>query len=165
MDRPKIRAACADDIPELVRIQKESLADTYGHFLDADSLELWLHGDIIETYVAEKWPRSFVAELLGEVVGMATLEGALVDLLWVRQNRRNAGFGGFLMDWAERRIAADHEAAELECFVPNVGALRFYDGRGYRIVRRYLDPLAGVEKAVLRKQLRARGVEPSGSPG
>jgi GNAT superfamily N-acetyltransferase len=153
MERPKIRKASADDIPELVRIQKESLADTYGHFLDADSLEPWLHGEIIEQYVAEKWPQTFVAECLGEVVGMATLEGAVVDLLWVRGDRRNQGIGGFLMDWAERRIAARHEAAELECFVPNEGASRFYARRGYRNVRRYLDPLAGVEKAVLRKRL------------
>jgi GNAT superfamily N-acetyltransferase len=155
MERPKVRAACADDVPEMVRIQKESLADTYGHFLDADSLEPWLHGEIIEQYVAEKWPQSFVAESLGEVVGMATLEGALVDLLWVRGDRRSQGIGGFLMDWAERRIAAGHEAVELECFVPNDGALRFYSRRGYQSVRRYLDPLAGVEKAVLRKQLVA----------
>jgi ribosomal protein S18 acetylase RimI-like enzyme len=153
MERPKIRKASADDIPELVRIQKESLADTYGHFLDADSLEPWLHGEIIEQYVAEKWPQTFVAEFLGEVVGMATLEGAVVDLLWVRGDRRNQGIGGFLMDWGERRIAARHEAAELECFVPNEGASRFYARRGYRTVRRYLDPLAGVEKAVLRKPL------------
>ncbi len=153
MERPKIRAACADDIPEMVGIQKESLADTYGHFLDADALEPWVHGEIIELYVAEKWPQTLVAESLGEVVGMATLEGALVDLLWVRADRRNQGIGGFLMDWAERHIAVRHEAAELECFVPNEGATRFYARRGYRSVRRYLDPLAGVEKAVLRKRL------------
>ena len=73
MELPKIRAACADDIPEMVRIQKESLADTYGHFLDADSLEPWLHGEIIEQYVAEKWPQTLVAESLGEVVGIATI--------------------------------------------------------------------------------------------
>jgi GNAT superfamily N-acetyltransferase len=154
MERPKIRKASADDISEMVRIQKESLADTYGHFLDADSLEPWLHGEIIEQYVAEKWTQTFVAESLGEVVGMATLEGAIVDLLWVRRDRRSQGIGGFLMDWAERRVASTREVVELECFVPNDGALRFYARRGYRIVRRYLDPLAGVEKAVLRKQLR-----------
>jgi GNAT superfamily N-acetyltransferase len=161
MERPKIRKACADDISEMVRIQKESLADTYGHFLDADSLEPWLHGEIIEQYVAEKWPRTFVAESHGEVVGMTTLEGAVVDLLWVRGDRRSQGIGGSLMDCAERRIAAEHVAVELECFVPNDDALRFYARRGYRIVRRYLDPVAGVEKAVLRKRLAVEVGKPA----
>lgn len=153
VERPKIRAACAADLPEMVRIQRESLADAYGGFLDPEALGPWIRGRVIEQYVADKWPQTIVAEMLGEIVGIATLEGALVDLLWVRRDRRGQGVGSWLMDWAEGRIAGSHAVAELECFVPNVRAMRFYVRRGYEIVRRYLDPLAGVEKAVLRKPL------------
>ena len=164
MERPKIRAARADDVPEMVRIQKDSLADTYGRFLDEEALEPWVQGEIVETYVAEAWPRSTVAEMLGEVVGLATIEGVRVDLLWVRADRRRQGVGGCLMDQAERQVGVRHAAVELECFVPNRDALRFYARRGYRAVRRYLEPLAGVEKAVLRKPLARQGVRAPDPP-
>lgn len=149
-----IRAARESDLSEIVRIQKHSLPLAYG-FLDADALDPWLNGDLIERYVDEKWRQMIVAELSDGLVGFAALEGPLIDLLWVRDERRGQGIGSALMDWIEPRIATEHEMAELECFEPNHSAMRFYAKRGYQSTRRYLEPLAGVNKAVLRKRVRA----------
>jgi GNAT superfamily N-acetyltransferase len=142
----RIRTAREEDIGDMVRLQRESLPDTYGPFLADESLGPWIEDDGVERYV-------------GEILGFASIAGALIDLLWVRADVRSQGIGSRLMDHAEPRIASRHPAAELECFEPNTRALRFYEQRGYDVTRRYLDPSAGVAKVVMRKRVRPR-IEP-----
>jgi len=155
----RIRTAREEDIGDMVRLQRESLPDTYGPFLADESLEPWIEDDGVERYVASAWPNMLLAESECEILGFASIAGALIDLLWVRADVRSQGIGSRLMDHAEPRIASGHPAAELECFEPNTRALRFYEQRGYDVTRRYLDPSAGVAKVVMRKRVRPR-IEP-----
>ena len=160
----RIRAARREDVGDMVRIQRESLPDTYGRFLEEEALEPWIDGDLVDRYVASEWQNMIVAESQGEILGFAAIAGALIDLLWVRADVRGRGIGTRLMDHAEPRIASRHATAELECFEPNTRALRFYERRGYGVARRYVEPLAGVAKVVMRKRVEARLAPAPGRP-
>jgi len=148
-----LRAATAGDRPAIVDLCKRSLVATYGGFMDPEKMRPWVEGREVETYVDQTWPHMTVAVRGETVVGVVALDREVIDLVWVRDELRGQGIGAHLMDAAERALAAGHDEAELECFAPNVGGLRFYRARGYREVRRYWEQASGVDKVVLRKPL------------
>jgi GNAT superfamily N-acetyltransferase len=99
----RIRTAREEDIGDMVRLQRESLPDTYGPFLADESLGPWIEDDGVERYVASAWPNMLLAESECEILGFASIAGALIDLLWVRADVRSQGIGSRLMDHAEPR--------------------------------------------------------------
>lgn len=86
-------------------------------------------------------------------MGVAAVDGNLIDLLWVRKDVRGEGVGGVLMDRIEAKLTSGNEFAEVECFEPNKRTVQFYEARGYGVVRRYQDEASGVGKVVMRKEL------------
>ncbi len=84
---------------------------------------------------------SLIADDSGELAGfvithiekMTTGRRAYVVTLDVAFESRRSGIAGRLMQETERRAAlADATRIELHVFVGNGGAIRFYEGRGYR---------------------------------
>lgn len=147
----RLRAATLVDTTAIVRLCKVSLTTTYGAFMAPDRMRPWTEGTEVEDYVAKMWPRTTVAILDHEVVGVVALDKAVIDLLWVADALRGQGIGRRLIRHAEATLAADHSAVELECFAPNRAGLAFYKSGGYAEVRRYYETASGVEKVVLRK--------------
>lgn len=155
MEAAKLRAACAEDVPALVRLTRRALVEIHAGAIDAESLTASVHDGVVERRVRTSWPETLVAEMLGEPVGLATLAGGRIELLWVRHDLRRLGIGAGLMDLAEAQLAGSRRFSELECLASNEAALRFYARRGYRTLKSALEPVAGVEKRVLRKALVA----------
>jgi GNAT superfamily N-acetyltransferase len=143
----RLRAATLVDTTAIVRLCKVSLTTTYGAFMAPDRMRPWTEGTEVEDYVAKMWPRTTVAILDHEVVGVVALDKAVIDLLWVADALQGQGIG-------RRLIRHDHSAAELECFAPNRAGLAFYKSGGYAEVRRYYETASGVDKVVLRKALQ-----------
>lgn len=148
------RSARESDIPQVLKLFKDSLVRSYGGFIDMAQDNPWLHGTAADEYVARTLPNMTVAEdVQGTVVAFGVLQGNFVDLLWVRLERRGEGLGTQMMDEFEARIAEEHETARLECFEPNTPAIEFYRRRGYTIERTYFVEDAGVNTAVMVKKL------------
>ncbi len=149
------RSARESDVPQILKLFKDSLPQSYGGFIDMTHDNPWLHGTAADEYVARTLPNMTVAEdVQGTVVAFGVLQGNFVDLLWVRLERRGEGLGTQMMDEFEARIAEEHEAARLECFEPNTPAIEFYRRRGYTIERTYFAEDAGVNTAVMTKKLK-----------
>ena len=149
----RMRAATQVDTTAIVRLCKVSLTTTYGAFMEPERMRPWTEGTEVEDYMARMWPRTTVAILDREVVGVVALDAAVIDLLWVADALRGQGIGRRLMRYAEATLAADHAEAELECFAPNRAGLAFYRSGGYTEVCRYYEAASGVDKVVLRKPL------------
>ena len=149
----ELRPATEVDQPAIVDICKTSITTTYGVFMNPERMRPWVDGQEVENYVARMWPRMTVAVDDGQVLGVVALDGHVIDLLWIRADRRGQGIGSVLMNEAELMLAVDHPVAELECFEPNHSSLAFYAARGYTAVRRYYEAASGVDRIVMTKQL------------
>lgn len=68
----------------------------------------------------------------GRVLGFAALEGHLLGHLYVEPQAHGRGIGGALLEQAKARRPA---GLELWVFQQNTGARRFYERRGFRLVR------------------------------
>jgi GNAT superfamily N-acetyltransferase len=159
----RLRAATQVDETAIVRLCKVSLTTTYGAFMEPERMRPWTEGTEVENYVARMWPRTTVAVLDREVVGVVALDEAVIDLLWVADALRGRGIGRRLMGHAEATLTADHAEAELECFAPNRAGLAFYKSGGYSEVCRYYEAASGVDKVVLRKALQHPTVQATGA--
>jgi GNAT superfamily N-acetyltransferase len=65
----------------------------------------------VEQYVEQRWQQSTVATACGAIVGVAVLEGTLLDLIWVEPSMRSKGIGSSLMDHVENQAALGRESA------------------------------------------------------
>jgi GNAT superfamily N-acetyltransferase len=152
--KPVVRAAAPADEEQAARLCKESMAETYGHFLSPEAMEPWIEGGLTDAYVSENIGRMLVAEQEGHVMGICVLRNDLVDLLWVGRDHKGRGIGGALMIEAEARMrAAGHTGARVECFLQNADAVAFYKAHGYRTLRSFHDPEADTEKVEMGKTL------------
>ncbi|MCZ6655548.1 MAG: GNAT family N-acetyltransferase [Planctomycetota bacterium] len=148
------RPARESDIPQILKLFKDSLVQSYGGFINMTRDNPWLHGTAADEYVTRTLCDMTVAEdVQGTVVAFGVLQGNFIDILWVRLERRGEGLGTQMMDEFEARIAEEHETARLECFEPNTPAIEFYRRRGYTIERTYFVEDAGVNTAVMVKKL------------
>ncbi len=142
-----IREAREEDLPDIVRINLETLPEHYPDYFWRDHLRLW--------------GRAFlVAEVDGRIVGyiMTRVDRGLGYLQWrpfkklghivsiaVLPEYRRRGIGTALMVEAMRRLKEIYGASEayLEVRVSNDAAIRLYEKLGFKKVRRlrkyYLD--------------------------
>jgi hypothetical protein len=74
-------------------MQKASLLETYEPFLGQALVEEFIASGNVERYFEEHWHQAMVATLDGEIVGVAVLVGALLDLIWVKPSVRSSGIG------------------------------------------------------------------------
>jgi len=150
----KIRKTRPEDRERVVGMCKVSMRETYGPFLDSERMKPWLEGQELDRYVDAMLANMLVAEHDGRVVGVTALKAHLVDLLWVARELRGTGVGTRLMDAAEEALAAaGYPSGALECFLPNREAIEFYEQRGWKVVDRYPDTVAGVDKVLMQKTI------------
>ena len=154
--RMGLRRAREANQAAIVDICKTSITTTYGVFMDPERMRPWVEGREVEEYVARMWSRMTLAVQDETVLGVVAVEGAIIDLLWVRDDLRGRGIGSALMDRAESGLAADHDVAKLECFAPNLTSIGFYEARGYTAVRTYYEAASGVDRVVMTKPLSVR---------
>jgi hypothetical protein len=79
----EIRKAASEDIPKIVYLLKETIADVYGPVLPEDALKPWTEGDQLSLDVNNAWQSMTVAEKEKEIVAVAAGFNDLVGLIWV----------------------------------------------------------------------------------
>jgi hypothetical protein len=80
----EFRSATRDDVPAISAMQRASLVETYESFPGPAAVEEFIAGGNVERYFDERWQQSTIATVGGEIVGVAVLEGTLLDLVWVK---------------------------------------------------------------------------------
>jgi ribosomal protein S18 acetylase RimI-like enzyme len=149
----ELRPATEDDVEVIAAMQLGSLVETYEPFLGRTAVDVFLAGGNVERYFRERWRKATVATHHGKIVGVAVLEGTLLDLLWVDTARRSQGIGGALLEEAERQAALAGDELVLEVWRVNRRAVKFYERHGFTITRAFDDPETGLEKLAMRKAL------------
>lgn len=85
-------------------------------------------------------PATLIAELDGEIAGVAVFNGDFVDALHVHSRFRRTGVGSALLDGIEDAMrSAGETEARLETDTFNHGSRAFYEARGYTEAGRYPD--------------------------
>lgn len=154
MTKLHIRAASPADAESAAQLCKESLAETYGHFLSSEAMHPWIEGGRTDEYVRDNITNMLIAEDDGRVIGVCVLKEDLVDLMWVDRDRQGQGVGGSLIAEAERRIRLKgFTTGRVECFSLNTAAIAFYESHGYHAQRSFHDPVADTDKVEMYKAL------------
>jgi ribosomal protein S18 acetylase RimI-like enzyme/ribosomal protein S27AE len=138
-----IRQATPDDVAEIRRVARESLAESYGHALDADLIdsviERWYDTDDLADHLADEDTHFVVAEVEGDVVGFVQsyvvsrreVVGE-IDWLHVAPDHRGRGIGAELLAALESDlIGAGVERLEGSVLVANEMGTGFYDDHGF----------------------------------
>ena len=150
----EIRKAAPDDIPKIVHLLKETIADVYGPVLPECALKPWTEGDQLILDVNNAWQKMVVAEKERKIVAVAAGFDDLVGLIWVHLAHQRKGLGGRLLDIVEAEIkGSGYATAKLACFSANEGALRFYQDNGWKILSVEKDEATGAMKTVMGKKL------------
>ena len=134
-------------------MQRASLVETYEPFLGRPAVEEFIEAGNVERYFEERWRQATVATLGDKIVGIAVLEGALLDLIWVKPTMRSNGIGSTLMDSVEEQAALGGNEVTLEVWTVNGRAVEFYERRGFSVLGTLDDPATGLEKLAMRKAL------------
>jgi GNAT superfamily N-acetyltransferase len=151
-----VRGAKESDIPEMAKIQRESLKQTYGSFLTTEMLAPLLTEDAIEGHLHASLATMWVAVFGTTVCGFMGLDKddlAKIDALWVSLEHRQKGVGRTLVKDAENRIRRNHAKASLECFSPNMLGLTFFAKMGYAISGHMVDTDTQVAKVLMSKDM------------
>jgi putative acetyltransferase len=122
-----IRRASAEDADAIAALFRRSYGTlTFLPTLHTPAEDRAHFGRVVEE--REVW----VYEGDGVVLGFAALtDGTLTDI-YVEPDRRRSGIGSALLEHAKRRRP---RGFELWVFQRNEAARRFYEGRGFRLVR------------------------------
>ena len=134
-------------------MQRASLVETYESFLGPAAVEEFIAGGNVERYFEERWQQSTIATVGGEIVGVAVLEGTLLDLVWVKPSMRSKGIGTALVENVEHQAALDKKELTHEVWTVNQRAVDFYERRGFSVEGKLVDAVTGLEKLVMRKAL------------
>jgi ribosomal protein S18 acetylase RimI-like enzyme len=145
----ELRPATQDDVEAIAEMQQASLVETYLPFLGRAVVEEFVARGNVERYFRERWRKATVATHRGTIVGVAVLDGTLLDLLWVDAARRSQGIGGALLE-EERQQLCPETSWWLEVWRVNRRAVEFYERDGFTIVS-VDDPETGLEKLAMRK--------------
>jgi len=93
MESPELRSARREDVSVMSAMQRASLVETYEPFLGRVAVEEFSEAGNVEQCFEARWRQATVATVGNEIVGIAVLEDALLDLIWVTPTMRSKGIG------------------------------------------------------------------------
>jgi putative acetyltransferase len=139
----KVRAARAEDVPELTTIAERSYRAAFAGILEADVLR-GRDAAFFAGRFASSWERMLVALLHDKLSGFLLMSDGHIDMLFMDSAASGKGGGAMLLREAEAL-----GARSLECFRDNEGARRFYERHGWRISREYERDFAGRRRSFI----------------
>ena len=129
----EIRPARESDIAALQSILRRSWLATWAPELKFETVQYFAATDPAGHYALDKWREFIVAADEGALLGMYHVEGSHLHAIHLDPKQKRRRIGSQLMDEIEHRIARDHAEAELEVRTFNMGAIAFYQQRGWAI--------------------------------
>ncbi len=132
-----VRAARADDVPDLAAIAERSYRAAFAGILEEDVLAS-RDAAFFAGRFASAWEHMLVALLDEAPVGFLLMTDEHIDMLFMDPAASGKGGGALLLREAEAL-----GARSLECFFENHGARRFYERHGWWTEREYEREFAG----------------------
>jgi ribosomal-protein-alanine N-acetyltransferase len=127
----QIRRYRADDLEAISRLDELCFSEEFR--FDRKAMEDFAEQRGAITLIAEDAAKKLAGFVITHVQKTATGRRAYVVTLDVVLESRRSGIAGRLMQETEDRAALGGATrVELHVFVENQGAIRFYEGRGYR---------------------------------
>jgi [ribosomal protein S18]-alanine N-acetyltransferase len=127
----QIRTYRGDDLEAISRLDELCFSEEFR--FDRESMRAFAEERGAITLIAEDAANELAGFVITHVEKTATGRCAYVVTLDVAFESRRSGIAGRLMQETEHRAAlAGVTRVELHVFVENEGAIRFYEGRGYR---------------------------------
>jgi ribosomal protein S18 acetylase RimI-like enzyme len=127
--RFSIREARAEDGPAIADVHIEAMREAMPYLpelhTDAET-RAWVRDVVLPTHEVH------VAEADGRVVGYAALSAEVLEQLYVLPAFQGMGIGSSLLDLAK---GGRPDGFQLWVFQRNARARRFYESRGFRLVR------------------------------
>ena len=123
-----VRRACDDEsdaVAALVRLSKETAMPYLPNLHTPDEDRAFFRDRVFTE--CEVW----VAERVGEVVGMCAFRTGWVDQLYVHPAHQRTRIGAALL----RKAKDANDRLQLWAFQRNANALRFYESHGFRLVK------------------------------
>jgi GNAT superfamily N-acetyltransferase len=122
-----LRRATAADAPALgaLHIQAMRALTFLPQLHTVDEAVAWMGGDVLPTHEV------LVAETDGEVEGYIACTDGWINQLYVRPDRQGRGVGAALLE----HVLADGAPRRLWTFQQNDRARRFYEARGFTLLR------------------------------
>lgn len=136
-----VRPAREADIPAMAAVAVAAYRAGFAGILEPLTL-VGFDSAFFRRRFADALPSLTVAEDDGAVVGFAKTTGEHLDMLFVLPRLHRSGAGSDLLAEAEAR-----GIRTLECFRDNQAARRFYEARGWRLLRAYEREFAGRTRA------------------
>ncbi|WP_457090857.1 N-acetyltransferase family protein [Microvirga sp. P5_D2] len=127
----KVRAATADDIPELAAIAERSYRAAFKGILEDEVLAARRARFFAKRFQVS-WQHMLVSAARSQLTGFLLMTDDHIDMLFMDPAASGQGGGALLLKAAE-----ELGATGLECFRDNHGARRFYERHGWRVVREY----------------------------
>src|SRR6188768_1633044 len=120
-----IRLARPEDVNAIAAVHRSSMRAAMPYLPDLHTPEedrAWVADVVLPRQ--EVW----IAEMAGSVVGVASLDGAMVTQLYILPEKQGLGVGSALLARAKERRPA---GLELYAFQRNLRARGFYERRGF----------------------------------
>lgn len=129
-----LRPYRSEDCPALARLFYDTVHTVSARDYTPEQLDAWADGNVD----LASWDTSFlahhslVAEENGEILGFADMDGAgYLDRLYVHKDYQGQGVATALCDALEASCPAEHFTTHA-----SLTARPFFEGRGYRVLRR-----------------------------
>ena len=118
------------DLDDIIWITQTTIMAVYPKYYPAGAVEFFskhhsdekIKADIEAGYV-------YILEDEGKGVGTVTVSGNHINRLFVLPECQHKGYGRYMMDFAEEKIAKEHKTIELDASFP---AKKIYLKRGYK---------------------------------
>ena len=126
----KIVTANRNDFDDVRWITETTITSVYPHYYPAGAVEFFCRHHSDDKIKADIDAGCvYLLEDVGRIVGTVTVSGNHINRLFVLPECQHKGYGRYMMDFAEEKIAKDHKTIELDASFP---AKRIYLKRGYK---------------------------------
>ena len=122
--------ATAADFPAVREITQTTIRAVYPRYYPAGAVDFFSRHHSDERIRADLAAgKVYLLREGDEAVGTVTVDGDGIGRLFVRPERQHRGYGRALLDFAEGKILAEHDAVRIDASLP---AKALYRKRGYR---------------------------------
>ena len=146
-----IRAAAPADVNAIIALSLKVTLENYPQFLGEDAVKAFIATGAVAQYATDTLERTFVFELEGEIIGVATLNANEVEQMLVNTAYHRQGIGAQLLHHAEGLLFQQYNPLILKTFPNNESAIAFYQRNGWQIEHTFVDEESGAEMVRLQK--------------
>jgi ribosomal protein S18 acetylase RimI-like enzyme len=128
--------ASNNDLPILNELAKEIIYKYYSTFLGKDIVNNYIESRQCENEINENINNCIIMKINNKIIGFSIIMGNKLHLIMVAKKYQNQGYGIKLLKYIENKLFVEYDTIELQSFVKNEIANRFYNKNGWKILNK-----------------------------